>query len=146
MGFSQGACSVHFTQLLFYPVRGIGFWRPGVSLCFTISNHIRCSLLRDIGQRIAQRKRLGIPSKAWSFNYSFPFILCLNSLKPDKTMHCCPTKDVCNLRKSLCSGALKQSISMAAHTQRVLSSGDMSFQLGGAERLGPVPGEGSSPH
>lgn len=31
-----GPCSVHFTQLLLNPVRGIGFGRSGISLGFTI--------------------------------------------------------------------------------------------------------------
>ena len=45
-----GACSVHFTQLPLNPVRGIGFGRSGISLGFTIWNHISFSFSESLGE------------------------------------------------------------------------------------------------
>lgn len=45
-----GPCSVHFTQLSLNPVRGIGFGRSGISLGFTIWNHISFSFSESLGE------------------------------------------------------------------------------------------------
>lgn len=94
-------CSEHFTQLSLNPVRGIGFRRSGISLGFTIWNHISFSFSDSPG--------ISPPTNGWAHLQSLliylfsPFIWCLNSA-PDNTMNYCPAKDVCNLSKLLCSG------------------------------------------
>lgn len=57
-----GPCSVHFTQLQLNPIRRIGFGRSGISLGFTIWNHISFSSSELLGA-IATDKWLGTPSK-----------------------------------------------------------------------------------
>lgn len=64
-----GPCSVHFTQFLLNPVRGIGFGRSGISLGFMIWNHISFSFFRVTG-RIATNKMAGHTFKDWLFSYS----------------------------------------------------------------------------